>query len=214
MGLDWNPMSRAKAGNEAEFATLLATDFGALSPEGQNEFRERLDAISEPPYATLGAPRVGHDAAADAWLAERLRESGRESELARAKAEMEGYYVLQLLPQCAGLPVYSSRGYEGVDRYTFRGAFLDDVKEILGETLFLHAWDTMSAEDLADYGTTLLAHARRYATEHGLTHIEQRFEPPEEANEDAPESKAHILFSAAAWCLWWSERGHGLAPYY
>jgi hypothetical protein len=214
MGLDWNPMSRAKPGHEAEFATLLATDLDALSPETRSELREHFDAISEPPYATLGAPRVGHDAAADAWLVERLRESGRESELARAKAEMHGYYVLQLLPQCAGLPVYSSRGYEGVDRYTFRGAFLDDVKEILGEALFLRAWDKMTAEELAAYGVALLAHARRYATEHGLAHLEQRFEAPEESDEDEPASKAHILFSAAAWCLWWSERGHGLAPYY
>jgi hypothetical protein len=72
----------------------------------------------------------------------------------------------------------------------------------------------MSAAELATYGAELLACARRYAKEHGVEQLEQQYEPPEDCDEGAPAAKAHILFSAAAWCLWWSERGHGLEPYY
>jgi hypothetical protein len=214
MGLDWNPMSRAKHGHEAELDEILALDWNDLSPERLAEVRARYHEISEPPFATMGAPRVGFDAAADAWLEQELRANGQEAELDRAKEEMHGFYVLPLLPPCAGLPIYTSRGYDGVDRYTFRGQFLDDVQEILGEALFERAWDKMSAAELATYGAELLACARRYAKEHGVEQLEQQYEPPEDCDEGAPAAKAHILFSAAAWCLWWSERGHGLEPYY
>jgi hypothetical protein len=127
---------------------------------------------------------------------------------------MHGYYVLDLLPESPGLPVYTSFGYEGVDRYTFRGKFLDDVQDIIGDELYERAWATMNAAELEAYGEALLQAGRGYAKQHGLEALEHQREPPETEGEASPESRAHIIFSAGNWCLWWARRGHGLEPYF
>lgn len=213
MGLDWNPMSRPKPGYEADVDRILSLDLDSLDEAARVSAIERFQQITEAPYETLGAPRVGHDSEANAWLLSRLKEQGRESEYGDVLKDMHGYYVLDLLPDSPGLPVYSSAGYDGVDRYTFRAKFLDDVEAIIGEELYHRAWARMSARELLAYGSALLTVARAYAREHRLTDLEHRRLPPD-ADEDTPESNAHILFSAARWCIWWAERGHGLDPYY
>jgi hypothetical protein len=142
-----------------------------------------------------------------------LKEQGRESGYDDVLKRMSGYYVLNLLPDSPGLPVYTSAGYDGVDRYTFRAKFLDDVRAIIGDDLYNRAWVRMNALELMAYGSALLTIARSYAEEHGVTHLEHQRMPPE-ADEHTPESNAHILFSAAHWCRWWAERGHGLEPFW
>lgn len=213
MGLDWNPMARPKPGYEADVEQILALDLESLQEAARVAAVERFQEITEAPYETLGAPRVGHDSQANAWLLSRLKEQGRELEYDDVLKEMHGYYVLDLLPDSPGLPVYTSAGYDGVARYTFRAKFLDDVHEIIGEELYHRAWLRMNARELLDYGSALLTVARAYAREHRLTDLEQRRAPPD-ADENTPESNAHILFSAARWCTWWAERGHGLEPYW
>jgi hypothetical protein len=47
-----------------------------------------------------------------------------------------------------------------------------------------------------------------YARANNLQHIE--FLADGDFEEKSPESKAHILYSAARWCEYWSSRGHGL----
>src|SRR5687768_11804747 len=118
MGLDWNPMARPLAGYEAEFARLVATDLDAMATDDYERLRARFDEISEPPFLTVGAPRIGYDAKADEWLCERLRDGDRVADFDEVRASMIGYCVLDLLPPSDGLPVYGSSGYEGVDRYT------------------------------------------------------------------------------------------------
>src|SRR5512140_50841 len=123
MGLDWNPLARPKAGNEAEFdrlfsllngkeplyLTVFSAFFGITSPKRKREKRlARFREISEPPFETLGAPRVGFDAAADAWLRARLDAKGKAGEFENARRQMHGYYVLDLLPPCDGLPLYTN----------------------------------------------------------------------------------------------------------
>ena len=99
------------------------------------------------------------------------------------------------------VPSTSDRATRASDRYTFRGAFLDDVQDIIGKDLFEHAWDRMDAGGLARYGEALLAAGRRFAGEHGVGWVEGQYDPPSE-DESLPESNAHIGFSAGQWCTW------------
>jgi hypothetical protein len=213
MGLDWNPLSRPKPGSEEEFERLLAVDLDQLGDAEREASIARFQEISDAPYETLGAPRVGFDAEANEWLRERLREQKRETQFANTVDQMRGYYVLDLLPESPGLPMYGSEGYEGVDRYTFRAKFLDDAQGIIGDELYQRAWERMNADTLHAYGESLLEAGRQFAREHGLEALEHQREPPTD-DDSSPEWRVHIVFSAAAWCLWWSARGHGLEPYW
>jgi hypothetical protein len=213
MGLDWNPLARPKPGFEAEYARLLAMDLDGLKDADREATLERFGEISDAPYEVLDAPRVGFDSEADQWLQERLRETGRAAEFPEAREGMRGFYVLDLVPESPGLPVYGSDGYEGVDRYTFRGKFLDDAQHIIGDELYQRAWQQLTAADLGEYGQALLAAARGYAASRGLEHLEHEREPPTHDDQD-PAWGTHIVFSAAAWCLWWSAKGFGLEPYF
>lgn len=236
MGLDWNPMPKAKPGHEAEFAQLLplilaedkdAGDDEHLDDEDiededvdgeddeaddgeSSELVERFHAITQPVFETLGAPRVGIDPDADAWLVENVK----PEHLDEAREQMQGYCVLDLLPECDGFPVYSNYplGMEGLDRYSFRGKFLDDVEDVIGEELYARAFEKQTAADLESYGQALLAKGRAYAKQHGVEHVESVREPAFE--DDSHEARAHILFAAGKWCVYWGSRGHGLLPWF
>ena len=156
---------------------------------------------------------MGFDPQADEWLLAQVRENGDEERYAQVAEQMRGYYVLDLLPECPGLPIYASEGYDGVDRYTFRGKFLDLSRDIIGKKLYNRAWDRMSARELHKYGEALRDAGRKVARKHKLEYLETRREPPD-AKMKSREFAVHIVFSAAAWCLWWSDRGHGLEPYW
>jgi len=212
VGLDWNPLSRPKPGAEAEFERLVALSLDKLSKHDRKAAAKRFEEITDAPFETLGAPRVGSDPQATEWLLAKVRENGDEERYAEILEQMRGYYVLDLLPECPGLPIYTSEGYEGVDRYTFRGKFLDFSTDIIGKKLYNRAWERMSARELHDYGEALLDAGRKFARKHKLQYLENQRQPPDD-DPKSRESKAHIVFSAAAWCLWWSDRGHGLEPY-
>ena len=205
MGLDWDPLPRPKPEHAAEFAALLAR----LQATGDESVLDRMDVISTPPYATLGAPRVGHDDAADGWL----RSHVGDDDFYDMSMKMHGYYVLALLPPCDGFPVYTNYPmWPKLDRYSFRGAFLDDVRAELG-ALHDEAYRYQSAGELEDYGERLLACARRFARTHRIMEIELVRDRPESAS-DSPRARAHVMFAAARWCLYWARRGHGLAPWF
>jgi hypothetical protein len=225
MGLDWNPLSRPKPGHEAEYARIFdALEHGAPAktlfgratrkPLGAHEKEahvQRFREISEAPFEALGAPRVGHDEAADAWLRSRLREGARFEEV---RERMRGYRVLDLLPDCDGFPRYTHNGmYEGVDRYSFRGAFLDDVKDVIGEELHADAWNRKLAPELAAYADALEARALPWARSEGVAHLATQHSEAEFV-EGSAETRADILFTAIRWCRYWSARGFGLDPYF
>ena len=230
MGLDWNPMAKPRAGFEAEFVRVFKELEGRAAPERKGIlaaiFRPRslteaerdtriarFREISEPPYEALGAPRVGHDDAADAWLREKLEATGTAATYATTREEMRGFYVLDLLPPCDGFPSYTNNGaYEGLDRYSFRGSFLKDVEDALGPDLMERAYSTMLAEELVEYGAALLEAAMRFAQANGVEHVGSA--PPADFDEGSPETRADILFSAARWCLFWGRRGHGMEPWF
>ncbi len=232
MGLDWNPLARPKPGSEGEFERLLAEIDSGRAERGPGllarmlparkltkaeiaERRARFQQISEPPFATMGAPRVGFDEAADAWLRKRLEENGKLADLEEARRKMHGYHVLDLLPPCDGFARYSNGGmYDGVDRCSFRAQFLDDVETIIGP-LHGRAYKRMTARELAVYADELYAVARKWAISAGVAHVEHDATAVDgTAHEDDPMWKADILFSAIRWCRFWAARGHGLEPWF
>jgi hypothetical protein len=84
--------------------------------------KKRWHEIQITPYETLGAPRVGESADADAWARERYNkmEEPRPSEDEFMK-EMQDYYVLALVPPCDGLPYYRI-GLPGTSNATVFGS--------------------------------------------------------------------------------------------
>jgi hypothetical protein len=233
MGLDWLAGNKPKPGFEAEFAKLRSQNDGGEPIT--DEMRERFDAVSICAYTQVGAPVVGTDRLADAWVLAHVRHqalhdsgedhdheaaqeidfddpaasvAGNDDERA-ALEQMKGYHVLDLAPPCDGLPVYTHGAVsDEVDLTSFRGKFLDDCAEILGEELMERAFTDQSPEELVEFGTALIQHGRRVAAEHGCEAIEQQVEPPDEL--ESPAGQAHILFSAGRWCLYWGSRGHYL----
>jgi len=212
MGLDWNPLGRPRPGCEAEF-TRLFEEFLRTQGNERDESLKRFQAISQPAFELLGAPRVGIDIAADNWLRDRFTANGHPEKFDEKRRSMHGYYVLDLLPPCDGFPWYTNyRTYEGLDRYSFRGQFLKDVADVIGATLLEQAYTPMLARDLLQYGTELSAVARRYAQHHNVEHV--RDGKPPEYDEESPATRAHILFAAGKWCIYWANRGHGLEPWW
>lgn len=199
MGPDWEPLARPRPEHVAEFAALLSR----LQATGDESVLDRMNAIAIPPYETLGAPRIGIDDAADEWLRTRVS----EDDFYDTSMKMHGYCVLDLLPPCDGFPT-NQPTWPKLDRYTFRGLVLAGVRDDLGALLDEARY--MSADQLEDYGERVMARARRFARDHRIMDVEQVSGLPSEARSIA--SRARIMFAAARWCLFWSRRGHGLAP--
>ena len=210
MALDWEPLPTARRGYEAEYERLarkLELAEGSLREQVMKWF---LD-VTEPPFATIGAPRIGFDPAADEWLHGRLEKSGRLAELTEIAADMRGDHVLELLPPCDGFPVYSNhRDAEHLDRYSFHAELLHGI---VSEELWRRAHHMLLAPDHRKLAEQLLDAAMKFADEHKLpNHVETIREPV--FAEGTPERSGHILFAAAKWCWYWSERGYGLAAIY
>jgi hypothetical protein len=207
MALDWEPLPTPKRGYEAEHESLvrkLERADGSLREQAMKWF---LD-ITEPPFATIGAPRIGFDPEADEWLRSRLEKSGRLAELAAIQADMRGDHILEIMPPCDGFPVYSNhREAEHLDRYSFHAELLHGI---VSDDLWQQAHRMLVAPEHRQLAEQLLDAAMRFADDHKLpNHVETIREPV--FAEGTPERGGHILFAAAKWCWYWSERGHGLA---
>jgi hypothetical protein len=215
MGLDWQPLGKPKPGHEAEFDKLYDEIFDFDNKDAS--LWERLWAIASSPYETLAAPRVGFDAEADRWAAkEYAKRPWKRLFVSRRKWRkiFDGYYVLDLVPQNDGMPQYTNGGRGSYcEAYTFRAKFLEFCEDMLAEELWGEAWAPHRPAELADYGTRLLNHAAAFAEKHGLADVlGQRDLPASVTDWEHPAAKAHIVDSAARWCLFWGERGHGMYP--
>jgi hypothetical protein len=202
MGLDWEPLGRPRPEHGVEFATLLAR-----LQAGDETVLDRMNAIAITPYETLGAPRIGIDDAADDWLHTQVSEDDHYETCMK----MHGYYVLDLLPPCDGFPVYTSYPtWPKLDRCTFRGALLLDVRDDLG-ALYHEAFLYKSHDELEEFGERIMARTRQLAREQRVMEVELVAGLPSYVPRSI-ESRVHIMFAAARWCLFWARRGHGLAP--
>jgi hypothetical protein len=237
MGLDITVLGKPFPGHEEEFDTLLRSlsiangvmrddqpqpgFLGRLLGKGRPRpnatelarLTDRFNAIAVPPYAVLGAPVVGTDASADAWVIEQAAKAGKPPGQAQdTLAEMAGYHVLALAPPCDGLPVYTHGdiGYH-VDRTSFRGAFLDPCKDSIPKDDRDAAWTVMTAPELLAFGQRLARHAQNYAGRTGRTaQLGQRrldWDDP-----TSPEAQLHVADSLARWAIFWGSRGHGAYP--
>lgn len=213
MGLDLVVEGCAKPGHETEWRDLLERAFSesALSEAEVAHFNE----ISIPGYQRVGAPRVGFDAAANAWIIN-ARKAQTSEEVAATLREFSGYYVLRLV-KCDGVPTYSNGGlYAGVDETSFRGAFLENCTKVIDKRLLNAAWKHKFPEAAIAYGRELLAAAeaaeksargaqRNFLSRLGLAKSDESSSLPEQLD---------IVRAAGRWFVFWGERGHPIRAYF
>lgn len=90
----------------------------------------------------------------------------------------------------------------------FRGQFLRDCIDLIGEDLVNEAWETKFADETLEYSNRLMAAADKIAKEKNLEYMKIQRLPPD-TDEDTIESKLHIFFSIAKWLIFYGKNGHG-----
>ena len=218
MGLDWRPMGKPKVGFEERFKQIfrILTDkekeeIGLLDKlkskkiKSKDELLKEWFDISDKTYETIKAPRVGRDKPADDWVKEKYQETDKVLSQEEFIKNYEGYYVIELAKELDGVPVYIPMGQ---DENVFRGQFLRDCKDLIGEDLLSKGWETKFAEDTLRYGQQLMTIADKLATENDMLYLKEQRSPPD-TTEDSLESKIHILFAAAKWLIFYGRNGHG-----
>ena len=212
MGLDLCVEGRAIAGHEAEWESIIRRSFA--EEEVSDDEVKRFLSISQPAYASLGAPRVGTDPEADDWIAAQM--AGRMPR-EQAIAEHEGYYALALV-ESDGLPRFTHAGlYEGVDETSFRGKFLEACTLVLTEQMIEEAWEHRMPDEAVAYGTSLLAAAadarnRRASTRGKRSLLKTLFGG---APETSPlDEQLEIVEAAGRWYVFWGSRGHPIRAYF
>ncbi|MBC9880328.1 hypothetical protein G8O24_23665 [Bradyrhizobium sp. INPA01-394B] len=213
MGLDLVVEGCAKPGHEGEWRRLLERAF--KDDELSETEIARFNAISIPGHERIGAPRVGFDSAADAWIVE-ARTAQTPEDVAATLKEFHGYYVLRLV-KCDGVPSYSNGGYyDGVDETSFRGDFLKSCRNVIEKPTLSAAWEHKFPEAAIEYGralldaadagmtTPLVAH-RSFLSRLGLV----------KPTEPLPLSEQlEIVRAAGRWFVFWGERGNPIRAYF
>jgi len=220
MGLDWKPMNKPHSGYEDEYRRIFKLLTGEEKQKisfidklkgkkelDRDELLDQFLSISSTAYETLKAPQVGIDQEATKWAESKFpNREDKSLTLDQFMDQMHGFYVLDLVPECDGLPKYIAMNDEA---HVFRAQFLNDCEEILGQELFNRAYESKLAEETLLYANELMELAVKYATTNNCINLKDKRIPPD-VNEDSAEAKAHILFSAAKWLQFWSSRGHGM----
>jgi len=214
MGLDLTVEGCAKPRHEDEWRRLLERLFAEqdLSEADIERFRE----ISIPGYERIGAPRVGYDSAANEWIL-RARKANTPEEVAAVLKEFEGYYVVRLV-ECDGVPKYSNAGlYDGVDETSFRGAFLNDCKDVLSGDLLNQAWNHKFPEDAIVYGKALIAAADAFESTGESKRRRSLLSRLGLAKDQQPvpiSEQLSVVRSAGRWFVFWGERGHAIRAFF
>ncbi|TPN89199.1 hypothetical protein [Aquimarina algicola] len=218
MGLDMRPLGKPKKGFEKRFLEIfkmvesdnvLKTSFwdklkGKKLPTKDELIEEWFDN-QIPTYETIKAPMVGRDREAEEWLKEKYEELEKKPSWEEFFKEYQGFYVIHLAKEQDGVPCYIASGQ---DENVFRGQFLLDCVDLIGEDLTNEAWETKSAEDALDYGNRLMSVAEKIAKENNLEYLKDQKIPPD-ADEETLESKLHIVYSLAKWLTFYGRNGHG-----
>lgn len=217
MGLDMRPMGKPKPGFEkryVEIYEMVTQDKipkpGFLKVVGKKyptreELLEEWFANQIQAYETIGAPKVGRDKEADEWIRNQYNQMEEKPPLDEFLKEYDGYYVIELAKEQDGVPIYRAMGQ---DENVFRGEFLRDCINILGEELASEAWNTKMAGEALDYGNRLMAAADNIAREKNLSYLKTQRAAPD-TDEDSIESKLHIVYSLARWLIFYGKNGHG-----
>jgi len=213
VGLDLVVEGCAKAGHEAEWRRILERAF-ADSQLSEAEIA-RFKEISVPGYERLGAPRVGFDAAADAWIIEAQKPQTPEAAAATLR-QFAGYYVLRLV-KCDGVPTYSNGGlYDGVDETSFRGDFLKICRNVIDKQLLEAAWEHKLPEAAIAYGRALLAaaDAAEKSPRDAHRNLLSRLGLVKSAEPTPLSEQLDIVRAAGRWFVFWGERGHPIRAYF
>jgi hypothetical protein len=218
MGLDMRPMGRPKPGFEKRFIEIFEMVTKDKIPQPTlfdrlkgRKFPTRDDLLQEwfanqiQTYETIKAPKVGRDQEADQSMINKYNELKEKPSLEQFLKEHEGYYVIELAKEQDGVPVYIAMGQ---DENVFRGQFLQDCIDIIGEDLVNEAWESKFANEALDYGNRLMEMADKLATEKNLEYLKSQRFPPD-SDERSIESKLHIVFSLARWLIFYGKNGHG-----
>ena len=229
MGLDLIPMGRPKPGHEEEWQRLMPRLYEER--EEAEAAKTRRMEISDLPYEVLGAPRVGEDEKADAWMLEHKDSDSGLSDEEYLRRNV-GYYVLELLRnECDGVPLYTNSAWnDELDATSFRGQFLESCEGLLKDDLLYEAWTpVMPPDEAVEYGRDLLASAENpwvappppppplppprpgfLARLFGKKQAdpEPAKEPDPPPTDEELEEMRNILRAAGRWYIFWGERGH------
>ncbi len=218
MGLDMRPMGKPKPGFEKRYNEI----FEMISKDNipQPSFLDKLKGKKYPTkdellqewlanqiqtYETIKSPRVGRDKEAEEWIVNKYNELQQKPPLEQFLKDYDGYYVIELAKEKDGVPVYIAMGQ---DENVFRGQFLQDCIDLIGEDLVNEAWETKLADATLDYGQRLMTIADRIANENNLQYLKDQRLPPDTELESI-ESKLHIVYSLAKWLIFYGKNGHG-----
>lgn len=229
MGLDWLPGNKPKPGHEAECAELVrklsepeAESGGlafwkkreGLTEEEREDVRERFFEISVTAFETLDAPQVGHDSHATEWARKRILADNpdmSDADLQAALDETAGYYVLDLVPPCDGIPIYSNGPLGYVENYSFRADILKSCLDVIDEDLLERGFSNLMQDQFLEYGRTLIRKAEEAAAANGIDIENLVFE---DDDDESLEFHIHVVLCAGRWCVFWAERGHILDSYW
>jgi hypothetical protein len=218
MGLDMRPMGKPKPGFEKRFleifemvnqdkipqATFLDKLIGKKLPTREELLKEWF-ANQIQTYETIKAPRVGRDKEADEWIKKKYNETDKSISESEFIQQHEGLYVIELAKETDGVPVYIALDQ---DENVFRGQFMQDCIDLIGEDLVSEAWETKLAKETLDYGQRLMKVADKIAIEKGLQFLNDQRLPPD-SDEDSIESKLHVVYSLSRWLIFYGANGHG-----
>ncbi len=218
MGLDLRPLGKPKKGFEKRYIEIFKMIESDNIPKPNfwdklrgKKYPTKDELIQEwfqnqiPTYETIKAPMVGRDPEAEEWLKEKYKELEKQSSYDEFLKEHQGFYVIPLAKEQDGVPCYFALGQ---DENVFRGQFIVDCVDIIGNDLANEAWETKLAEDALDYGNRLLTVANKTAKENKLEYLKDQRTPPD-MDEETLESKLHIVYSLAKWLIFYGKNGHG-----
>jgi len=188
------------------FEDFQNTCEGAAFIRTVNECYATLQGLEVSAASTLGAPVVGRDEKADAWVKENwksLRQFSSETE-ALTKLKGDSVFEPKLLTAESRKGLGTIRGIAaGVT--SFRGKELGFI-DWLPEHLVDEAYTDHTSEQLADYGARLMEIVKRSPE---IIRAAGRDPHEEQQNRELITLKA-----AANWCLFWGVRGHGMRAWY
>ena len=218
MGLDMRPLGKPKKGFEKRFKEIFEMVESDNIPKPSfldklkgKKFPTKDQLIQEwfenqiPTYETIKAPMVGKDPEAEKWLKEKYEELEKKPTYEEFLKEHQGFYVIPLAKEQDGVPCYIALGQ---DENVFRGQFLTDCIDIIGEELANEAWETKLADETLDYGNRLMSVANKIAKENKLEYLKDQRIPPD-TDEEHLESKLHIVYTLAKWLVFYGKNGHG-----
>lgn len=213
MGLDWNPGNRPRPGFEVEFRRLADGIQEQRIKEGSPD-HNRFFEISISAYETLQAPRVGSDSRADEWIRRKYHQQPQQMSEAEWVKQFQGFYVVELVPPCDGIPRYSNGSPGGyVEPFSFRAQYLRDCESFVPPGLLDAAYESKLPEATIAYGHELLLIGQVFARANGLDPLNCAASD-DDVEHQTPRYRADIVLSAGRWCVFWGERGHMLDAYW